>query len=68
MDREGTIVEEASAFRCKCSHLLTHPEYCIVLDEVGGNINMKGDGHIGGDIYLYESGVIPNQKYSRANK
>ena len=30
------------------SHRLSHPEYCVALDEVGGNINMKGDGYIGG--------------------
>ena len=28
------------------------------MDEVGGIINMKGDGHIGGEIYLIEVGVI----------
>ena len=68
MDMEGKIVEEAAAFGCKCSHRLCHPEYCLVLDEVGGNINMKGDGHIGGEMYLCEPGVIPQQKSSRADK
>ena len=52
MDRKGMIVEEAAAFGCKCSHRLSHPEYCVVLDEVVGNITMKGDGHIGGEMYL----------------
>ena len=68
MDRKGLIVEEARAFGCKCSHRLSHPDHCVVLDEVGGNINMKGDGHIGGEKYLCEPGVIPQQKASRADK
>ena len=62
------IVEEAAEFGCKCSHRLSHPEYCVVLDEVGGNMNMKGDGRIGGEIYLCEPGVIPQQKLSRVYK
>ena len=61
-------MDEAAAFGCKCSHILRHPEYCVVLDEVGGNINMKGDGHIGGEMYLCEPGVILEQKSSRADK
>ena len=58
-EREGKITEEAVAFGCKCSHRLSHPEYCVVLDEVGGNINMNGDEHIGREMYLCNSGVIP---------
>ena len=68
MDKEGKIVEESEAYGCKATHRLNHPEYCVVLDEVGGNINMKGDGHIGGETYLCEPGVIPQQKSSRADK
>ena len=33
---------------CKVTHYLTHPEMCIVMDEVGGNTSQKGDGNIGG--------------------
>ena len=52
MNREGMIVEETTALGCKCSHPLSHPKYCVALDEVGGNTNMKGDGYIGGKMYL----------------
>ena len=59
MDKEGKIVEESEAYGCKATHRLNHPEYCVVLDEVGGNINMKGDDHIGGEKYLCKPVVIP---------
>ena len=68
MDREEKIMEEAAAFGCNYSHRLSHPEYCVVLDEARGNINMKGDRHIDGEMYLCEPGVIPQQKLSRADK
>jgi hypothetical protein len=28
--------------------LLRRPEMCLVLDEVGSNLNMVNDGHVGG--------------------
>ena len=46
-DKVGNFVSEENAYGCKVTHELTDPDYCIVLDEVGGNINQKGDGHIG---------------------
>ena len=30
----------------KINFHLTHPEMCLVVDEVGSNISQKGDGHI----------------------
>ena len=41
MYKEGKIVEESEAYGCTCSHSLDHPEYFVVMDEVGRNINMK---------------------------
>ena len=38
------------------------------MDEVGGKLNMKGDGHIGGEMYLMDVGVIGQQKSSRNDK
>ena len=38
------------------------------MDEVGENINQTGDGDIGTEIYLYERGVIPQEKVSKNNK
>ena len=68
MDIKGNIVEEADAYGCKCSHELTHPGFCIVMDEVGGNTSMTGDGHIGGEKYLCEKGVVAQLKAARADK
>ena len=33
-NREGRIVEKMAVFSCNCSHRLTNPEYCIVLDKM----------------------------------
>ena len=32
-------------FEQKLTHIITHPEYCIVWDKVGGNASQKGDDH-----------------------
>jgi len=56
------------AVGCKITHKLKHPYVLVVMDEVGGNINMKGDGHIRGEMYLTEVGVIGQQNSSRNNK
>ena len=53
-DKGGKTVDKADEFGCKAIHKLIHPDYCIVMDEVGGNIHMKGDGHIGGEKYLIQ--------------
>ena len=51
-DKDGLNVGEENAYGCRCTHDLIHPDYFVVMDEVGGNINMKGDGHIGGEKYF----------------
>ena len=50
------------------THQLDHPEYCVVMDKVGENMNMQGDGYIGGKTFLCELGVIPQEKLIRNNK
>ena len=47
-DREGNVVDKGSAFSCKVTHRITHPEMAIGFDKTGGNTPQKGDGHIGG--------------------
>jgi len=37
---------EEDSFSCKVTHDLTHPNMCIVMDEVEVNISQKRDGHI----------------------
>jgi hypothetical protein len=38
---------------------LKRPDMCVVLDEVGSNLNMLNDGHIGGKRYVCEKGDEP---------
>ena len=45
-------------------HHLTHPEMCLVVDEVGSNISQRGDGHVRGRKYCCERGSIPQNKSS----
>lgn len=52
MDRDGVECEEAQDYFCKVTHVVDHPEYCLVDDEVGGNTNQKGNGHVGERSFL----------------
>ena len=53
---------------CRVTHTITRPEMCLCGDEVGGNICMAGDGHVGGELFLAEKGTIPQNKTSKTNK
>ena len=68
MDRDGNVCLEDSAFGCKVQHKIVRPDMCICGDEVGGNISMKGDGHVGGELYLTEKGRVPQKKTSTRNR
>lgn len=69
MNKDGNVVEkQEDAFGQKCTIRITHPEYCLVGDEVGGNTSQQGDGHVGGKKYLCECGCIPQQKASKKEK
>ena len=61
-DSDGNPCSESESFGCKVTHNLTHPEMCIVMDEVGGNTSQKGDGHIGGELLVCGKGMIPQKK------
>jgi len=39
-DKDGDICDEAQVYGYKITHKITHPEYYVVMDEVGGNINL----------------------------
>ena len=69
MDKNSKIVsDKLLAFGCKVTHDLIHPDWCIVDDEVGGNILMKGDGHVGGRLYLTANGKTASRKASKADR
>ena len=61
-DSYANICTEEDSFGYKVTHALTHPEMCIVMDEVGGNISQKGDGHIWGKLLVCGKGIIPQNK------
>ena len=67
-DCDGTRCNESNSFGCKVTHNLTHPEMCIVMDEVGGNTSQKGDGHIGGELLVCGKGMIPQKKINTKDK
>ena len=50
------------------THAIIRPEMCLCCDEVGGNTCMAGDGHVGGDLFLAETGTIQQNKTSKTNK
>ena len=52
----------------KTPYHLTHPEMCLVVDEVGSNISQRGDGHIGGQKYVCEIGTVPQNKVSHNDR
>ena len=68
LDINGDLVHEDDALGCMVTHDLTHPEMCIVMDEVGANTNMKGDGNCGGELLVCGSHMTPQQKSSTKEK
>ena len=60
-DFDGKECNEAGAYGCKVTHDLTHPEMCVVMDKVGGNTSQKGDGHIGGELFVCGKGMVPQK-------
>ncbi len=52
MDRMGVKCDTDGLFGLPCTHTLKHPDMCLVVDEVGSNLSQKGDGHIGGTMYM----------------
>ena len=68
MNKSGEEVNEDDAFGCKVTHKITRPDMCLVVDEVGGNTNQKGDGNVGGELQLCESGKTPQQKINTKDK
>ena len=67
LNMNGEECSEAEALGCKVIHKLLHPELCFV-GEVGGNLLMKGDRHIGGQKFLTGTGTVPYRKCSNIVK
>ena len=59
MDIHGKVVHEIDAFGCKVTHDIDEPDWVLLMDEVGGNTNQKGDGQVGGELHMCERGTVP---------
>ncbi len=68
MDTKGNVVEEKKAVGMKVSTKLLHPEMCIVMDEVGCNINMTKDGHVNGTKFVVDKNDEAKQNASKKDK
>ena len=68
MDETGKVCDESQAYGCKVTHDLIYPEWCLVGDEVGGNISIKGDGHVEGRLYLAPKGRVAYRKVCKADR
>ena len=69
MDKDSDVVDDQKkALGCKVTHDLIHPDMCVVSDKVGGNISMKGDGHIGETKLICEKGTVVQRKISNKEK
>jgi hypothetical protein len=62
MDRKGKIVSEDKEFGCKVLVELSWSDMCLVGDKVGGSLSMKGDGHMGGQLFLTAPDRVPQQR------
>ena len=61
-DEKGAECDEKNAFGCKVIHRVTHPEKCLVMNEVGANIGQRGNGHVVGRLVLCAQGDVPQKK------
>ena len=69
MNSKGDIVDNVQeSFGCKVTTSLNLPELCIVMDEVGGDLNMLNDGHSGGAKYLARKGDTPKINSTKKKK
>ena len=60
-------VAERLAFDCKVQLKVGRQDMCIYGHQVGRNISIKGDGHVGGQLFLTEKGRGPRKKPSTIN-
>ena len=67
-DRDGNDCDFTKSFGFPVTHRIKHPDYCLVADEVGGNVSQKGDGNVGGTRFLCEKGSVPKQVTSNKDK
>jgi hypothetical protein len=73
MDHVGNHVKEGTDRKKRIKGLkvkvdLKRPDLCVVLDEVGSNLSMIKDGHVGGKKYVCEKGDEPKTPSCKKDK
>ena len=68
LNRNGEVCSEEDSFGCKVKYELLHPDNCFVWNEVGGNISMRGDGHVGGRLFLSAPNSVAYDQVSVSGK
>ena len=67
-DKDGNQVEfESEAFGCKVTGKVYRPDMVLIGDKVGGNLDVNGNGHTGGEKVIYEKGCIAQKKLKKQN-
>ena len=56
---------EFEAYGCKLTSKIIRPDMVLIGNEVVGNLDVTGDGHIGGEKILSEKGCITKIKATR---
>ena len=57
-DKSRKTANKKDSFGYKITHKITHSDYCLIADELGGNISQKRDRYIRGAKLLYEKGLV----------
>ena len=60
-DKAGCNHDEKDACGFQVDHDDTHHDYSLMADEVGGNLNQKGDGYRGEIMLTCERGTVPKK-------
>ena len=69
MDKDANVVDDvAQSYGCKVETRLDLPQCCVVMDEVGGDLNMLHDGHQGGTRFVCRRGETPKVNSTKKSK
>jgi len=67
-DSKGLECKPEAAMGYKVTREITHPEMCVVMDEVGRNTSQKDDWYIGGNLLVCRKVMVPQQRLNHKDK
>ena len=68
-DKDGNRVEfEPEAYGCKVTSKIYRLDIVIIVDEVGGNLDMTGNGYLGGEKLICDNCCIAQRKATESEK